>query len=150
MANSSEGIVCSSMSLHTETKRTYSLCIHITWRVPCLPKAMRGMLHTQRISASRSPLDYMLDSRMSGKRANVFVHKQKPDIIVAHRGTKGLADKWTDIAAVAGGRRNRANGSNMSKLRQIVHELHTPMPRLLQWAFPWWHTCTRFRQTDKR
>jgi hypothetical protein len=38
------------------------------------------------------PHDYTLDSRMSGKRAKVFVHKQKPDVIIAHRSTQGWAD----------------------------------------------------------
>jgi hypothetical protein len=44
------------------------------------------------------PDGYTLDSRMSGKRAKIYVHKQKPEVIIAHRGTQGLADKWTDIA----------------------------------------------------
>jgi hypothetical protein len=47
-------------------------------------------------------------SRLSGKRAKVYVHKQKPDVILAHRGTQGLADKWTDLAAVIGGRRKQS------------------------------------------
>jgi hypothetical protein len=50
----------------------------------------------------------MLDSRLSVKRAKVYVHKQNPDVIIAHRGTQGLADKWTDIAAVVGGRRRQS------------------------------------------
>jgi hypothetical protein len=39
------------------------------------------------------PNGYTLDSRMSGKRAKVYVHKQNPDVIIAHRGTQGVADK---------------------------------------------------------
>jgi hypothetical protein len=45
---------------------------------------------------------------MSGKSAKVYVHKQNPDVIIAHRGTQGLADKWTDLAAVIGGRRRQS------------------------------------------
>jgi hypothetical protein len=51
---------------------------------------------------------YTLDSHMSRKRAKVYVHKQKPDVIIAPRGTQGLADKWTDFAAVIGGRRRQS------------------------------------------
>jgi hypothetical protein len=47
------------------------------------------------------PHDYTLDSRLSGKRAKVYVHKQNP-------GTQGWAEKWTDIEAVAGGRRKQS------------------------------------------
>jgi hypothetical protein len=54
------------------------------------------------------PNGYTLDSRLSGKRAKVYVHKEKPDVILAHRGTQGLADKWTDFTAVIGGRRKES------------------------------------------
>jgi hypothetical protein len=55
------------------------------------------------------PHDYTLDSRISGKRAKVYVHKQNPDVIIAHRGSQGWADKLTDIAAVGAGRRKQSN-----------------------------------------
>jgi hypothetical protein len=48
-------------------------------------------------------------------RAKVFVHKQKPGVIIAHRGTQAWADKWTDIAALAGGRRKQSARSNCDK-----------------------------------
>jgi hypothetical protein len=46
-----------------------------------------------------------LDTQHSGKRAKVFVHQGNQKVIVAHRGTKGLADILTDATAVIGGRR---------------------------------------------
>jgi hypothetical protein len=52
-----------------------------------------------------SPTGYILDSRLSGKRAKVYVHSKSPDVIIAHRGTKGLSDVWTDTTAVIGGKR---------------------------------------------
>jgi hypothetical protein len=65
--------------------------------------------HKRTTKQAKLPHDYTLDSRMSGKRAKVFVHKQKPDVIIAHRSTQGWADKWADIAAVAGGRASALN-----------------------------------------
>jgi hypothetical protein len=53
------------------------------------------------------PNGYALDSRLSGKRAKVYVHKQNPDVILAHRGTQGLPDKVTDLTAVLGGRKRQ-------------------------------------------
>jgi hypothetical protein len=79
------------------------------------------------------PNGYTLDSRMSGKRAKVYVHKQNPDVIIAHRGTQGLADKWTDIAAVIGGRRRQ---SRRFQHAQAVTNRPIPKPRSLQWGTP--------------
>jgi hypothetical protein len=55
------------------------------------------------------PNGYTLDSRVSGKRAKVYVHKHNPGVINAHHGTQGIADKWTDlVAAVIVGRRRQS------------------------------------------
>jgi hypothetical protein len=54
------------------------------------------------------PEGYTLDSRMSGKRAKIYVRTQNSDVIIAHRESADLADAWTDIAAVAGGRRKQS------------------------------------------
>jgi hypothetical protein len=53
------------------------------------------------------PDGYTLASRLSEKRAKVCSHTQKPDVIIAHRGTQGWHDKLTDITAVVGGKRRQ-------------------------------------------
>jgi putative lipase involved disintegration of autophagic bodies len=53
------------------------------------------------------PAGYTLDTQHSGKRAKDFIHQGNQNVIVAHRGTKGLADVLTDATAVIGGRGKR-------------------------------------------
>jgi hypothetical protein len=54
------------------------------------------------------PNGYTFDKQLSGKRVKAFVHNDKRNVILAHRGTQGRANKWTDIAAVIGGRRKQS------------------------------------------
>jgi hypothetical protein len=42
------------------------------------------------------------DSQASGRRAKVFVNNDTKNVLVAHRGTAGLADVGTDLSAVIG------------------------------------------------
>jgi hypothetical protein len=64
--------------------------------------------YKRKVTQAEIPNGYTLDSRLSGRRAKVYVHKQNPDVILAHRGTQGLADKITDLTAVLGGRRQQS------------------------------------------
>jgi hypothetical protein len=67
-------------------------------------KASRAA-YKRKLHASDILAGYTLDKQHSGKRAKVFVHQGNQNVIVAHRGTKGLADVLTDTTAVIGGRR---------------------------------------------
>jgi putative lipase involved disintegration of autophagic bodies len=67
-------------------------------------KASRAA-YKRNVHPSDVPAGYTLDTQHSGKRVKVFVHQGNQNVIVAHRGTKGLADVLTDATAVIGGRK---------------------------------------------
>jgi hypothetical protein len=88
-------------------------------------KASRAA-YKRNLHASDILAGYTLDTQHSGKRAMVFVHQGNQNVIVAHRGTKGLADILTDATAVIGGRRKHNKSSSMPKLSQIMCVLPIP------------------------
>jgi hypothetical protein len=55
------------------------------------------------------------------------VHKQKPDVIIAHRGTQGLADKWTDITAVIG--RSRRQSRRFQHAQAVTNRVRAAYPQ---------------------
>jgi hypothetical protein len=55
--------------------------------------------HKRAISKQIYLMD-VLSIQLSGKRANVFVHKDKQNVIPAYRGIWGWTDKWVEIAAI--------------------------------------------------
>jgi hypothetical protein len=59
-------------------------------------KAVRATSSTKRIYLA----GYILDTQLIDERAKVFMHKDRQNFILAHRGTQGVADKWPDISAI--------------------------------------------------
>jgi photosystem II stability/assembly factor-like uncharacterized protein len=72
------------------------------------------------------PAGYTLDRQHSGKRAKVFVHHGNHNVIVAHRGTKRLADVLTDATAIIGGRRK--HNKRFQHAQAITDRVHAAHP----------------------
>jgi hypothetical protein len=65
--------------------------------------------YKRKLNAADVPQGYTLDSQASGRRAKVFVNNDTKNVLIAHRGTFGLADVGTDLSAVIG---NKASALN--------------------------------------
>ena len=51
--------------------------------------------------------DYKIDATLSGERAQVYRNDKSGKVIVAHRGTKGVHDMFTDLQYLAGNTKNK-------------------------------------------
>jgi hypothetical protein len=64
--------------------------------------------YKRKLKPTDIPQGYTLDAKASGQRAKVFVNNDTKNVMIAHRGTSGLADVGTDLSAVIGGRRKQS------------------------------------------
>jgi hypothetical protein len=63
-----------------------------------------------------------------GQTCQGIVHKDKQCVILAHREAQGWADKWIDIAAVIGGKRNQSKlFQHMQAVTDCVRAAHRAM-----------------------
>jgi hypothetical protein len=60
--------------------------------------------YKRKLKPTDIPQGYTLDAKASGQRAKVFVNNNTKNVMIAHRGTAGLAD----VSAVIGGRRKQS------------------------------------------
>jgi hypothetical protein len=86
--------------------------------------------HKRKLAPTDVPQGYTLDTQASGRRAKVFVNNDTKNVLIAHRGTAGLADVGTDLSAVIGGRRKQSKRfkhaqkvTNVAKAKYAGHTL---------------------------
>jgi hypothetical protein len=86
--------------------------------------------YKRKLAPTDVPQGYTLDAQASGRRAKVFVNNDTKNVLIAHRGTSGLADVGTDLSAVIGGRRKQSKRfkhaqkvTNAAKAKYAGHTL---------------------------
>jgi hypothetical protein len=58
--------------------------------------------YKRKLNPADVPQGYTLDAQASGRRAKAFVNNDTKNVLIAHRGTSGLADEGTELSAVIG------------------------------------------------
>lgn len=70
-------------------------------------KTFKAMLDDTYDAKAKTIGDYTLDSELSGKRARVYKHKSNNTVVVAHRGTQGIHDVFTDLSLTLTGKHSK-------------------------------------------